>query len=147
MKIEIDVGEPRDFDAGDGATVVVGTVREDLSGEREIEEDPSVSFTLQATGSKGKTVEPRTYKEFWFVADTPEVECGGIRFRSLLMTPRYRSKKSPVELLAKGREVVVNAIWRRDGEGWDAPSVEAARAGTIDVEGVIIAKVTKAEGQ
>lgn len=145
MKIRIDVGEPRGFDAGGGATVVVGTVREELSGEREIEEDPTVAYTLQTTGSKGKTVEPQTYKEFWFVADTAPVEWEEIRFCSLLMTPRYRSKKPPVELLAKGREVVVNAIWRRDGEPWDAASVDAAREGGIDVDGVIIAKVTKAE--
>lgn len=145
MKVKIDVGEPREFDAGDGTSVLTGTLIDELSGEQVIETGPKLATQLQATGGKGDTLDREAYKEFWFVVETPRVDIEGMRFSSLLMTPRYRLKKPPAELLGKGRELVVNAIWRRDGEKWDARSIDQAREGAIEVEGVIIARVMKTE--
>ncbi len=144
MKVRIDVGEPREFDTGGGNKTIIGTIASELSGGREVEQDPRLAVTLQAPGSSAEAepVKKDKVKEFWFVVEFPKITSGNMSISSLLMTPRYRLKKSPEEMLAKGRELVVNAIWRSSGEDWDAASIEAARSGDLDgVEGLIVARV------
>ncbi len=123
MKLRLEVGEPRNFDAGDKTNVLMSTVAEGLEGSRTV----------------GKNT------EYWFVVDCNPVSFEDMRFKSLLLIPRYRLQKSPVELLKEGQEMVCNGVWRKDGEAWDKASLEAAQEGLLEVDGVIVAHIKVAQ--
>ena len=132
MKLKIQVGEPRGFDAGDGTNTFAAAVVDGLSGSREVDALPKAVDLI--TGSK--TVDKLT--EHWFVVSCA-ISPGGQKIMSLLFIPRYKSKKSPLDMLSEGERMVFNAIWRQDGGAWDEPSVIAAQEGTIDIGGMIVA--------
>lgn len=135
MKLSIQVGEPRDFDAGGGTNAFIASSVEGMSGSREVEALPRAADLL--TGNK--TVDILT--EHWFVVSCSPVKVGEGGFASLLLIPRYKTKKSPLEMLAAGERLVLNGIWRQDGLPWDASSVKAAQEEGIEVGGMIVANV------
>ncbi len=119
MKLRLEVGEPRNFDAGDKTNVLMATVAEGFEGSRTV----------------GKNT------EYWFVGDCNPVSFEDMKFKSLLLIPRYRLQKPPLELLKEGQEMVCNGVWRKDGEAWDKASLEAAQEGLLEVDGVIVVSV------
>lgn len=125
MKLRLDVGEPRNFDAGDKTNVLIATVSEGLEGSRTV----------------GKNT------EYWFVGNCNPVSFEDMSFKSLLLIPRYRLQKPPLELLKEGQEVVCNGVWRKDGEAWDGASLEAAQEGLLEVDGVIVVSVKTAKDE
>lgn len=133
MKLKIQVGEPRGFDAGDGTNRFTVEVVEGMNGSREVDALPKAADLI--TGSK--TVEKLV--EYWFVARTGPIRHEGSLFSSLLFVPRYKSKKPPLDMLSDGERMVFNAIWRQDGEAWDEQSVKAAQEGGIEIGGMIVA--------
>ncbi len=137
MKLAIQVGEPRGFDSGDGTNRFTVTVAEGLSGSREVDAMPRAADVI--TGAK--TVERLT--EHWFVAGCPAIKSGDSEFRSLLFVPRYKTKAPPLEMLAEGERMVFNAVWRQDGQDWDAASVKAAQEGGIEIGGMIVANAER----
>lgn len=142
MRIKLEVAEPRDFDAGDGSSVIACSIDEALSGEHTYEVEKNRSIAIQAPrGEK----EMNRVTDYWLVAACPEVSYEDWSFKSLLLTPRYRLKKRPIDIVKAGQELVVNAVWRHDGGDWDASSIEAARAGELEVDGLIVARVIKDE--
>lgn len=145
MRIKLDVAEPRDFEL-QGSKTITGSLVPELSGSRVLERDDLKSTVIQAPGSDTGEVKKKEEREYWFVVDfdAPAVS-GDLRFSSLLMTPRYRVKKTPEEMLEKGEDLVVNGIWRKDGERWDKQSIDKAQEGQIEVEGILVARATRAE--
>lgn len=140
MKVRIEVGEPRGFNAGDGTNVIIGTVDESLCGQQEIEVQARAATVVKATTAAG-TVEKLV--EYWFVVNFPAVKFGDTSFQSLLFTPRYKAKKPPTEtLLEPDQWVVVNGIWPKEGESWSHESIAAAKDGQLDIDGMLVAKVT-----
>lgn len=140
MKVHMQVGEPRDFNAWNGTNETEGVVVEGLEGSKTLETEPTVATTIQSKGEQ-KT-EQKT--EYWFVVSCPETEYDGSAFSSLLMIPRYRLKKPPLELLKEVEQLVFNAVWRGDGKPWDKESIIAAQDGCIDLKGVLVVNVSKA---
>lgn len=140
MKVKIEVGEPRGFDSGDGTNVIIGTVDESLCGQQEI-----VVAARAATVVKAPNAADATEKlvEYWFVVNFPPVKHGDISFQSLLFTPRYKTKKPPTEtLLEPDQWIVANAIWLGNNELWSEKSIAAAKDGQLEIDGMLVAKVT-----
>lgn len=133
MRLTIQVGEPRGFDAGNGTNAFTAEVIDGLSGSREVEVIPNAVDLI----SGKKTVDQLT--EHWFAVSCAPVRTGDSTITSLLFIPRYKSKKSPLEMLAEGARLVFNGIWRQDGADWDASSVKAAQEGGIEIGGMIVA--------
>lgn len=121
MKIRFEVGDPRNFDSGDGTNTFTGETVEGLQGFREIGED----------------------KEFWFVSNCKPIAFKEMRFKSLLLISRYKTKKEPMELLESGEKVVFNGAWRQDGGVWDQESLQAAREGNLPIAGAIVVSATR----
>lgn len=121
MKIRFEVGDPRNFDSGDGTNTFTGETVEGLQGFREIGED----------------------KEFWFVSNCKPISFKEMRFSSLLLISRYKTKKEPMELLSSGEKVVFNGAWRQDGGVWDRESLQAAREGRLPITGVVVVNATR----
>ncbi len=136
MKIRIEVGEPRNFDAGGGSNVIIGEIDPSLSGSHTIAQDPTIATLIQTP--KGENVKPEAITEYWFVVNCPAVNFEGMSFKSILVTPRYKTKTPPEETLKKGDDLVVNGIWRQDKGVWDAQSIAAAQEGNIEIEGMIV---------
>ena len=120
MKIRFEVGDPRNFDSGDGTNTFIGETVEGLQGFNEIGED----------------------KEFWFVSNCKPISFKEMRFKSLLLISRYKTKKEPMELLNSGEKVVFNGAWRQDGGVWDQESLQAAREGRLPITGVVVVNAT-----
>lgn len=139
IKVRLDVGEPRGFDGGDGTPVIIGTVDERLSGSRQVENQSAIKVVTQGLGSSNP-VEHDTLTEYWFVINFSPITYGETTFTSLLLTPRYKAKKPPVDSLKAGDELVVNGIWRKDGQPWDEQSIESAKEGELEIEGMVVAK-------
>ncbi len=121
MKIRFEVGDPRNFDSGDGTNTFIGETVEGLQGFREIGED----------------------KEFWFVSNCKPISFKEMHFKSLLLISRYKTKKEPMELLTNGEKVVFNGAWRQDGGVWDQESLQAAREGRLPITGVVVVNATR----
>ena len=130
MKIRIEVGEPRGFDAGDGTNVITGTVIEGSEGSREIEKPAGAITHIHA--KEGEKKVDKTM-EYWFA-----VTCEPVRFQDML-------KKSPLALLEEGETLVMNGVWRADGGQWDIPSIQAAMEGTIEITGLVVVNAKKAD--
>lgn len=137
MKLKLMVGQPRNFDAGDKTNVIIGTVVEGLEGSRSFDFDPLVRALKEDKRNEQIT-------EHWFVVKSasPVPFEGSTAFTSILLMPRYRTKKPPLEIIKGGEMVVCNGMWRQDGGDWDTASIQAAQEGTLDVEGVIVTNVT-----
>lgn len=123
LKIRFEVGDPRNFDSGDGTNTFIGETVEGLQGFNEIGED----------------------KEFWFVSNCKPISFKEMRFSSLLLISRYKTKKEPMELLNNGEKVVFNGAWRQDGGVWDQESLLAAREGRLPITGVVVVNATRAQ--
>ncbi len=121
LKIRFEVGDPRNFDSGDGTNTFIGETVEGLQGFREIGED----------------------KEFWFVSNCKPISFKEMHFKSLLLISRYKTKKEPMELLTNGEKVVFNGAWRQDGGVWDQESLQAAREGRLPITGVVVVNATR----
>ncbi len=143
MKVSMQVGEPRDFSSWDGTNKTVGTVVEGLEGSKTIVTEPTVAVMLQSKG-EAKTEEKT---EYWFAVSCRETRFEGSTFSSLLLIPRYRLKKPPLEMLREGAQLVFNAVWREDGKPWDKESIAAAQEGSIDIKGVLVVNIEKLEGE
>ena len=141
MKESMQVGEPRDFNAWNGTNGAVGVVVDGLEGSKTLETEPTVATTLQSKGEQ-KTEEKT---EYWFVVSCAETEFEGSTFSSLLMIPRYRLKKPPLEMLKEVEQLVFNAVWRGDGKPWDKESIIAAQDGSIDLKGVLVVNISKVD--
>ncbi|MBI5902095.1 MAG: hypothetical protein HZB84_01250 [Deltaproteobacteria bacterium] len=141
MKIRLEVGEPKKFNAGDGTNAIIATVVEGLEGSRTIEKEQMERF-VQVPGREQKI---EGIKEYWFVADCNPVVFEDMRFSSILLIPRYRTKKPPLEHLSDGEKLVLNGVWRQDGKEWDKDSVSAAIGGTIEISGMIAASAKVVE--
>ncbi len=143
MKIRLEVGQPREFKAADDTNVIICDTVEGLSGSRTIDTPPTVAarIHMEAGVDKGK----ENLMEFWFVAECEPVIWEGMRFSSLLFVPRYKTKRDPLETLQEGDKMVLHAMWREDGKPWDVASVKAAQDDGIDVGGMMVVSVTKAE--
>lgn len=141
MKLKIQVGQPKGFDAGNGTNTFIAETVEGMSGSREVDALPRAADVL--TGSK--TVEKLT--EHWFV-----ISCAPIKFMdavlsSLLLIPRYKTKVGPLEMLAEGERLVFNAVWRQDGQPWDRDSVKAAQQDGIEIGGMLVANAEMVKEQ
>ena len=141
MKVRMQVGEPRDFNAWNGTNGAVGVVVDGLEGSKTLETEPTVATTLQSKGEQ-KTEEKT---EYWFVVSCAETEFEGSTFSSLLMIPRYRLKKPPLEMLKEVDQLVFNAVWRGDGKPWDKESIIAAQDGCIDLKGGLVVNISKVD--
>ncbi|MBI5886325.1 MAG: hypothetical protein HZB85_07060 [Deltaproteobacteria bacterium] len=140
MKVQIEVGEPRGFDSGNGTNIITGTVDEALTGQQEVEVQARAA-TIVKTPNSADAVEKLI--EYWFAVNCPPVEFKEMKFKSLLFTPRYKAKKPPTEtLLEPNQAVVVNGIWLKDGGQWSPESIAAAKAGELEIDGMLVAKVT-----
>ncbi|MBI5467630.1 MAG: hypothetical protein HY891_00735 [Deltaproteobacteria bacterium] len=137
MKIRLEVGEPKNFNAGDGTNAIIATVVEGLEGSRAIEKEQIERF-VQVPGREQKI---EGIKEYWFVANCNPVAFDDMHFSSILLIPRYRTKRSPLEHLRDGEKLVLNGVWKQDGKEWDKDSVSAAINGTIEISGMIAASV------
>lgn len=142
MKIRIEVGEPRGFDAGDGTNVITGTVIEGSEGSREIEKPAGAITHIHA--KEGEKKVDKTM-EYWFAVTCEPVKFQDMSFSSLIFIPRYRLKKPPLALLDEGETLVMNGVWRADGGQWDIPSIQAAMEGTIEISGLIVVNAKKAD--
>lgn len=141
MKVHMQVGEPRDFNAWGGSNEADGEVVDGLEGSKTLETEPTVATTLQSKGEQKS--EEKT--EYWFVVSCPEAVYDGSPFSSLLMIPRYRLKKPPLEMLEEVDQLVFNAVWRGDGKPWDKESIIAAQEGAIDLKGVLVVNLSNTE--
>lgn len=140
MKVKIEVGEPRGFNSGDGTNVIIGTVDQSLNGQQEVEVAARAATVVKMPNA-ADAVEKLV--EYWFVVNFPPVKFGDITFQSLLFTPRYKAKKPPTEtLLEPDQWVVVNGIWLKDNEPWSENAIAAAKDGQLDIDGMLVAKVT-----
>src|SRR3990170_7913033 len=140
MKVRMQVGEPRDFNAWNGTNEAEGVVVEGLEGSKTLETESTVAVALQSKGEKKTEVKT----EYWFVVSCAETVFDGSTFSSLLMIPRYRLKKPPLEMLKEVEQLVFNAVWRGDGKPWDKESIIAAQDGSIDLKGVLVVNISKA---
>lgn len=141
MKIRMQVGEPRDFNAWNGTNVAEGVIVDGLEGSKTLETESTVAVALQSKGEQKTEVKT----EYWFVVSCGETVYDGSAFSSLLMIPRYRLKKPPLEMLKEVEQLVFNAVWRGDGKPWDKESIIAAQDGSIDLKGVLVVNISKAD--
>lgn len=139
MKLKIEVGEPRNFDAGNGTNVIIATVVEGLGGSRTVSTGEIERF-VQVPGREQK-VDKVT--EYWVVANCSPVKFEDMEFSSVLMVPRYRTKRPPLEIIQDGEKLVFNCVWRADGGQWDKKSVEEAVKGEFEISGLLVANVTE----
>lgn len=140
MKVTIEVGDPRGFNAGDGSNVIIGTLDESLSGQQEIEVQARAATIVQSPQGENPV---EKLIEYWFVVNCALVEFGQMKFSSILFSPRYKVKKPPVEALGEpDQSIVANGVWRKDGLAWDKESIAAAQEERFDIDGVIVGKVT-----
>lgn len=135
MKLRIEVGEPRNFNAGDGTNVIVAEVVPGLSGSREIEKPPTAATHLQ-TPTGEKKLDKVT--EYWFVVNCNRIVFEDSSFSSLLFIPRYKVKKPPLDILGDGEELVLNGVWRADAEPWDNQSIQDAQKGLLEINGMLV---------
>ena len=133
MKLKIQVGQPKDFKAGDGTNSFIATVVEGMSGSREVDALPRAADLLTGT----KLVDRLT--EHWFVLSCDPIKYMDGVMSSLLLIPRYKTKVSPLDMLAEGERLVFNVVWRQDGLPWDAESVKAAQNDGIEIGGMLVA--------
>lgn len=133
MKLRIQVGQPKGFDAGDGTNSFIATVVEGLSGSREVDALARAADVLAGN----KTVEKLT--EHWFVLSCSPIKYMDGVLTSLLLIPRYKTKVSPLDTLASGERLVFNVVWRQDGQPWDNESVRAAQNDGIEIGGMLVA--------
>jgi hypothetical protein len=133
MKLKIQVGEPKGFDAGDGTNVFIASVEEGLSGSREVDALPRAADVLAGN----KTSEKLT--EHWFVLSCSPIKYMDGVITSILLIPRYKTKVEPLAMLAEGERLVFNVVWRQDGLPWDAASVLAAQNDGIEIGGMLVA--------
>ncbi len=143
MKIRLEVGQPRDFNSGDGTNVIICDTVEGLSGSRTIDTPPTVAARIHMEAGVDKGQEK--LMEFWFVAECAPITWEGMQFSSLLFVPRYKTKRDPLEMLQEGDKMVLHVMWREDGKPWDKTSVKAAQEDGIDVGGMMVTSATKAE--
>ncbi len=144
MKVKIEVGEPRNFDTGDGTNAIIAEVIEGSEGSRVVERPPNAATMIVTKGEK--KLEDNT--EYWFAVACSPVSFQDARFRSLLLIPRYRLKRPPLELLSEGEKLVFNSVWRQDGGVWDTASIQAAQDGGVEIaEGMLIVNVTAVKGE
>ncbi|MBI1911778.1 MAG: hypothetical protein HYS21_07215 [Deltaproteobacteria bacterium] len=136
MKIKIEVGEPRGFDAGDKTNIIIGNFVEGLDGFREVDPEPDLPIIVQGPGREKKLA--KLY-QYWFVIACKPIVFEESRISSILFVPRYKTKKPPFELFGEGQELVVNGIWRQDGKDWDQQSIAEAQDGKIEIGGMIVA--------
>jgi hypothetical protein len=142
MKIRIEVGEPRGFDAGDGTNVIIGTVIEGTEGSKKVEKPAGAITHIHAQEGDKKT---DSTMEYWFAVTCKSVKFQEMSFSSLLLIPRYRLKKPPLEMFKDGDTLVMNGVWRADGELWDVSSIQASMDGTLDIAGILVVNAKKAE--
>jgi len=140
VQIKIEVGEPRGFDVGNGTNVVIGTLIEGSEGSKEIEKPAGAKTHIHAKEGENKIDKTM---EYWFAVTCDPVEFQDMSFSSLVLIPRYRLKKSPVELFNEGETLVMNGVWRADGKQWDIPSIQGAMDGIIEIAGLIIVNAKK----
>ncbi|MBI5468902.1 MAG: hypothetical protein HY891_07190 [Deltaproteobacteria bacterium] len=143
MKIKIEVGEPRGFDAGDGTNVITGTVIEGSDGSREIEKPAGAITHIHA--KEGEKKVDKTM-EYWFAVTCDPVKFQDMSLSSLLLIPRYRLKKPPLDMFNDGDTLVMNGVWRADGGQWDLSSIQQAMEGIIEISGMVVVNATKTEG-
>lgn len=141
MRVRIEVGEPRGFTALGNANVIEGELVEPLCGSKSMEKEPNIIAMIQT--HKGDEPKRETVTDYWLVVNCPKVEFEDMNFSSLFLTPRYKVKKPPVEILNADEPLVVNGYWRTDGNAWDEASVVAAQDGAIEVNGHIVGNVTR----
>ncbi|MEK6790851.1 MAG: hypothetical protein AABY45_04020 [Deltaproteobacteria bacterium] len=141
MRVRIEVGEPRGFDAGGNTNVIEGELVESLCGSKSMEKEPNIVAIIQA--HKGEEPKRETVIDYWLVVNCPRVEFEDMKFSSLFLTPRYKVKKSPLEILDADEPLVVNGYWLANGNVWDETSVAAAQEGAIEVNGHIVGNVTR----
>lgn len=142
MKIKIEVGEPRGFDAGKGTNVIIGTVIEGSEGSREIEKPAGAITHIHAREGEKKVDKTM---EYWFAVTCDPVSFQDMSFSSLVLIPRYRLKKPPLELFNEGETLVMNGVWRADGGQWDISSIQGAMEGSVEISGLIVVNATKLE--
>lgn len=142
MKIRIVVGEPRGFDSGDGTNVIIGTVIDGTEGSKAVEKPAGAITHIHAKEGEKKT---DTTMEYWFAVTCNPVKFQEMSFSSLLLIPRYRLKKPPLEMFKDGDTLVMNGVWRADGQLWDSSSIQASMDGTLDIAGMVVvtAKTTE----
>ena len=133
MKLKIQVGQPKGFDAGDGTNVFIASVVEGLSGSREVDALARAADVLTGT----KTTEKLT--EHWLVLSCSPIKYMDGVLTSLLLIPRYKTKREPLDMLAEGERLVFNVVWRQDGQPWDPESVKAAQDDGIEIGGMFVA--------
>ncbi len=133
MKLKIVVGQPKDFRAGDGTNSFIAESIEGMSGSREVDALPRAADLLTGT----KLVDRLT--EHWFVLKCEPIKYMDAVLSSLLLIPRYKTKVSPLDMLAEGERLVFNVVWRQDGLPWDAESVKAAQNDGIEIGGMLVA--------
>lgn len=133
MKLKIQVGQPKDFNAGDGTNTFIASFVEGLSGSREVDALARAADVLQGN----KTTEKLT--EHWFVLSCSPINYMDGVITSILLIPRYKTKVEPLDMLAEGERLVFNVIWRQDGLPWDAESVKAAQDDGIEIGGMLVA--------
>ncbi|MBI5236591.1 MAG: hypothetical protein HY886_10140 [Deltaproteobacteria bacterium] len=141
MRVRIEVGEPRNFAAGGNANVIEGDLVESLCGSKSMVKEPNIIAMIQT--HKGEEPKRETVTDYWLVVNCPKVEFEDMSFSSLFLTPRYRLKKPPIEILNADEPLVVNGYWRADGKVWDEGSVAASQDGAIEVSGQIVGNVTR----
>ena len=112
MKLKIVVGQPKDFKAGDGTNSFLAESIEGMSGSREVDALPRAADLLTGT----KLVDRLT--EHWFVLSCDPIKYMDGVMSSLLLIPRYKTKVSPLDMLAEGERLVFNVVWRQDGLPW-----------------------------
>lgn len=133
MKLKIQVGQPKGFDAGDGTNVFTASVVEGLSGSREVYALARAADVLAGN----KTTEKLT--EHWLVLSCSPIKYMDGVLTSLLLIPRYKTKQEPLDMLAEGERLVFNVVWRQDGQPWDLESVRAAQNDGIEIGGMLVA--------
>ncbi|MBI2399464.1 MAG: hypothetical protein HYV23_00095 [Deltaproteobacteria bacterium] len=82
MKIKIQVGQPKGFDAGDGTNVFIASVVEGLSGSREVDALARAADVLTGT----KTTEKLT--EHWLVLSCSPIKYMDSVLSSILLIPK-----------------------------------------------------------
>lgn len=142
MKLKIEVGEPRGFDAGDNTNVIIGTVIEGSEGSKEVEK-PAGAIT-QIHAKEGEKKVDKTM-EYWFAVTCKPVKSQDMSFSSLLLIPRYRLKKSPLDMFREGETLVMNGVWRADGGNWDLASIREAMDGSLEITGMVVVNAKKSD--
>ncbi|MBI5587558.1 MAG: hypothetical protein HY889_04220 [Deltaproteobacteria bacterium] len=142
MKIKIEVGEPRGFDTGDGTNVIIGTVIDGSEGSREIEKPAGAITHIHAREGEKKVDKTM---EYWFAVTCKPVKSCDMSFSSLILIPRYRLKKPPLDMFRDGDTLVMNGVWRADGGQWDLASIQGAMEGSMEISGLVVVNAKKTD--